>query len=347
MTDDSTTPDGPMSPGEHGTGDQQPPAPDQASFGQPSSEQAPAEQAPSESTRSNVDYEWLTTEPMLHEPILIVMMTGWIDAAGAAAAAIDAVAEECSTFPLVRFDDDAFIDYRARRPTMELRDGVNTNLRWNHIELLAGRTSSGRDVLVLMGPEPDMNWRRFSQAMGDIAVELGVTQMISFGAYPFAAPHTRPPRLSCSSPSTDVLASVAFARSSVDVPAGMTAALEHTMHNRKIPALGLWAQVPHYVSAMSYPASSVALLDGLREVTSIEITGRALRSEVGIQRDRIDQMVEDNTDHQMMVSQLESMHDAALEDEADAAETATEMRLKSGDEIAAEIQEFLRDNPDS
>ncbi len=296
---------------------------------------------------TNTDIEWLTTEPMLHEPILIVMMTGWIDAAGAAAAAVQVVADECETAPMARFDDDTFIDYRARRPTMELRDGVNTNLRWNHIELLAGRSPAGRDVLVLMGPEPDMNWRRFSKAIGDIAVELGVTHMIGFGAYPFAAPHTRTPRLSCSSPSIDVLANVNFARSSVDVPAGMAAALEHTMHDRKIPALGIWAQVPHYVSSMTYPASSVALLDGLAEATGVRIAGAALRNEVGIQRERIDQMVADNVDHQLMVTQLESLHDAAVEDDADAADAAAEMRLKSGDEIAAEIQEFLRDQPDA
>ena len=296
---------------------------------------------------ANTDIEWLTTEPMLHEPILIVMMTGWIDAAGAAAAAVQVVADECETAPMARFDDDTFIDYRARRPTMELRDGVNTKLRWNHIELLAGRSPAGRDVLVLMGPEPDMNWRRFSKAIGDIAVELGVTHMIGFGAYPFAAPHTRTPRLSCSSPSVDVLANVPFARSSVDVPAGMAAALEHTMHDRKIPALGIWAQVPHYVSSMTYPASSVALLDGLAEATGVRIAGAALRNEVGIQRERIDQMVADNVDHQLMVTQLESLHDAAVEDDADAADAAAEMRLKSGDEIAAEIQEFLRDQPDA
>ena len=86
------------------------------------------------------DFNWLTTDTMLHEPVLIVMLTGWIDAAGAAAAAAEATSEECDTSPLIRFNDDAFIDYRARRPTLELRDGINTNLRWNHIEIGAGRS---------------------------------------------------------------------------------------------------------------------------------------------------------------------------------------------------------------
>ena len=79
----------------------------------------------------------------------------------------------------------------------------------------------------------------------------------------------------------------------------------------------------------------------------MRIAGAALRNEVGIQRERIDQMVADNVDHQLMVTQLESLHDAAVEDDADAADAAAEMRLKSGDEIAAEIQEFLRDQPDA
>ena len=288
------------------------------------------------------DYELLIDDSIVHEPILLVMMTGWIDAAGAAAAAVDAVIDECQASPLIRFNDDTFVDYRARRPTMELRDGVNTNLRWHHIELTAGQSPGGRDILVLSGPEPDMNWRRFSKAMGDIAVEFGVTQMIGFGAYPFAAPHTRDARLSCSSPSTEVLDGVSFARSSVDVPAGMATALEHTMHDRKIPALGIWAQVPHYVSAMSYPAASAALLDGFHEATGIKIVGAALRNEVAIQRQRIDQMVANNNEHQNMIRQLEALHDAAVKGDADAANVAAEMRIKSGDDIAAEIQEFFR-----
>ena len=79
-------------------------------------------------------------------PVLIVMLTGWIDAAGAAAAAAAALSKECETSPILRFDDDTFIDFRARRPVMELRDGINTDLVWNTIELRAGRSSSGRSA---------------------------------------------------------------------------------------------------------------------------------------------------------------------------------------------------------
>ncbi len=315
----------------------------------------PTEPNPTEPTRSDpvgrgrepddaLGIDRLTDDVMLHEPIMVVQLDGWIDAAGAAKAASTALMSACESTPIVRFDDDMYIDYRARRPTLELRDGVNTNLAWTTIELRAGRSAAGRDLLFLTGPEPDMAWRRFGRAVAQLADEAGVTQMVGLGAYPFAAPHTRTPRLSVSSPSTEVLARVSFARSSVDVPAGAAAMLEHTMHAAKVPSLGIWAQVPHYISTMEYPAASVALLDGLAEVTGVSIDTTELGAEVDAQRRRIDAMIADNDEHREMVRQLEELHDAALEQERiDADQSDLEMR--SGDELAAEIQRFLRDQP--
>jgi len=285
-------------------------------------------------------YEWLVDDAMLHEPVLLVMLTGWIDAAGAAAAAAETVVQECATTPIVRFDDDTFIDYRARRPVMELRDGVNTDLVWSTTELRAGRSTSGRDVLVLVGPEPDMAWRRFGRAIAEISTNLGVTKMVAFGAYPFATPHTRGSRLSCTSPSTDVLASVTFARSTVDVPAGMASALEHALHAQRIPALGIWVQVPHYVAGLPYPAASVALLDGFAEFTGIEIAAADLRAAIAPQRHRIDATIEQNPDHVAMLHQLEELYDASIDGEVT---SGPSLEMQSGDDLAAEIQDFLRD----
>jgi hypothetical protein len=214
-------------------------------------------------------------------------------------------------------------------------------LQWERITLAVGRDQTDRDLLVLSGPEPDMAWHRFTRTMGGLATELGVSQMIHLGAYPFAVPHTRHPRLSVSSPSQDVLARVPFLRSSIDVPAGVAAALEREMHEREIPSLGVWAQVPHYVAAMSYPAASVALLDGLREVTGVVIDGAVLRSEVQVQGRRLDGMIGGNDEHAKMIAQLEESYDAADDVVDPAAGPSLEMR--SGDELAAELEQFLRE----
>jgi PAC2 family len=290
------------------------------------------------------DHRFVSEIPELREPVLVVMLSGWIDASGAAAAAMSALNEECSASPLVEFDSDVFIDYRARRPLLELRDGVNTRLVWLSPHLQVGRDIHDHDVLLMDGPEPDMAWHRFATLIGDLAVQLGVREMVALGAYPFAAPHTRPPRLSATSPSADLLASLPFRLSSVDVPAGMSAALELALHERGIPTLGIWAQVPHYVASMSYPASSVALLEGLETATGIAIAADELRREAVVQRQRLDQLVEANTEHQDMVHQFERMYDAA-EEVAGADDTSPTggLEMRSGEELAAEVERFLRE----
>lgn len=276
--------------------------------------------------------------PALVEPVLVVMLTGWIDASGAAAAAMMTLQEKSAVRPLATFDSDSFIDYRARRPTMELRDGVNVRLVWADIEMSIGRDPEGHDVLTLSGPEPDSQWHRFADVVSTFAVQLGVKKMVALGAYPFAAPHTRDPRLSTSSPSAEVVAGVSYLKNSVDVPAGMGAVLEHAFVDKGVPALGIWAQVPHYVSAMSYPAATLALLNGLQEVAGVQVDSSAVRQETVIQRERLDQLVAGNDEHLAMVKQLEQLYDNQQESGLLGA-----AGIPTGDELAAEFEKFLRD----
>ena len=292
----------------------------------------------------NARYELTGPVPTLDRPVLVVHLNGWIDASGSAAAAMAALDAACETKTLAVFDGDTFIDYRARRPTMQLREGVNTRLVWSDIELKVGADVKGHPVLTLVGPEPDSQWRAFASAVTQLSLQLGVFQMVALGSYPFASPHTRPPRLSSSSPSVEVIANVPYLKSSVDVPAGMSAVLEHALTEAGIASLGLWVQVPHYVSAMSYPAASAALLQGLQEVTGVTIDQGELQREAQIQRSRIDQLVVGNDEHQTMVQQLEGLYDQAVEATAEMDRAMGE--LPSGDELAAEFERFLRDQPE-
>jgi hypothetical protein len=288
-------------------------------------------------------YELHGELPALERPVLVVMLSGWIDASGAAAAAMMAIEDECDSVPVATFDSDTFIDYRARRPVMELREGVNTRLVWSDIELKVGNDTAGRPVLTLTGPEPDSNWKAFARAVTELALRLDVYQMVALGAYPFATPHTRTSRLSSSSPSADVIAGVPYLKNSVDVPAGVSAVLEHALTEGGVASLGIWVQVPHYLSAMSYPGASVALLDGLREVTGISIGAGDLAREADIQRARIDQLVAGNDEHGTMVRQLEAAYDAFADEQGPAMGAGD---LPSGDDIAAEFERFLRDQND-
>jgi hypothetical protein len=295
-------------------------------------------------------YSIIGTPPVLDAPTLVVMLAGWIDASGAAAGAMLSLEAECKAHPVAVFDSDTFVDYRARRPTMQLREGVNSRLVWPDIELKAGKDLDGHDVLLLTGPEPDMAWRRFGRTVAEIGVQLGVQRMVALGAYPFATPHTRLSRLSMSSPSADLVASLPLLKNSVDVPAGVAAVLEHSFHDRGIDALGIWVQVPHYVASMAYPAATMALLRGLTDVSGVRIDGAAARQETIIQRERLDELVAGNDEHVAMLRQLETLYDAAAGAGAEGASSTTaplsDEHMPTAEELGAEFEQFLRDqNP--
>lgn len=269
------------------------------------------------------------------------MMTGWIDASNAAASAMEMIVSRTNATTLYEFDPDQFIDYRARRPTMELRIGVNTRIDWATPKLLLGQDRNSRDVLLLVGPEPDSKWQYFAAEVANLARSLGVRRMLGLGAYPVATPHTREVKVSCTCNSPELAESLPYLKNSLDVPAGVESVLERAMALVGIDAIGLWAQVPHYVSSMSYPAASLALLNAASEVGSVELDNGDLRDMAMVLRERLDRLMKENPEHEAMLKQLEYAFDVAHSPE----ETPlVDGPLPSGDQLAAELEQFLREH---
>jgi proteasome assembly chaperone (PAC2) family protein len=284
-------------------------------------------------------YEFLE-RPDLESPVLVLALDGWIDAGVGAANARAALLAALEPTTVAQFDSDELLDHRARRPTLHLVDGVVTGLTWPSVELQAASDADGRDLLLLVGSEPDHAWRAFTKAVVDLALEFGVRMVVGLGAYPAPVPHTRPTRLAITAGDA-TLVGPNMVRATIDVPAGVQAAIERRATEVGLAAIGLWAQVPHYVAAMPYPAASVALIEGLESVAGLRIESQALRDEAETTRQRIDSLIRENDEHVRMVQQLESASDSEQP-----AGTSTDLGagpLPSGDELAAELERFLRE----
>lgn len=279
--------------------------------------------------------------PTLEEPVLVIGLDGWIDAGFAANTAIGHLREVMETSLVATWDADVLVDHRSRRPAMHLVEGVNTGMTWPAIELRHGQDPDGRDVLLLVGAEPDVRWRRFSADVVALAKELGVRLAVGFGAYPAPVPHTRQSRLATTATSAELAAQAGHIRSTLDVPSGAMAAIERACADGDVPATGLWAQVPHYVSAMPYPDAAASLVDGLAALAGLRLDATPLREAAKVLRVRLDGLVADNPEHQAMVSQLEASVDAELANEPNSGLGGIE--VPSGDELAAEVERFLRD----
>lgn len=274
--------------------------------------------------------------PDLIDPVLVVHFDGWIDAGMAAGHAVHHLIEATGAEPLVQFDTEYLLDHRARRPIMHIVDGVSAGIDWPTIEITSGRDGNDRDVLILSGAEPDHNWRTFVDAVVELAEGYGVRRVVSLGAYPAAVPHTRPSRLTITSPTVD-LARSNEPRATLDVPAGMAAVLEQAFDAVGVESLTMWAQVPHYIPAGPYPAASQALVEGLGETAQVTIGVGSLGELALATRNRLDELVADEDSHRAMVSELERQHDQF----AHGGET-----LPTSDQLAEEVENFLRSQDD-
>ncbi len=280
----------------------------------------------------------LHRRPDLDGPVLVVALEGWIDAGFGAGRAVEALVEQTDGVHVATFDADALLDFRARRPVMHLVDGINTGLTWSTTELHALTSDNGTDILLLTGVEPDHAWHGFADAVRDLAVDLGARMQIGFGAFPSGVPHTRPVSISATASSDDLAASLGFARGTIDVPAGVEAVIEQRFAEAGLPAVGVWAQVPHYAATMRYPAASARLIEALNQVSGSDFGIGDLPDEIAEIRSRIDSLIADNPEHVAMLRQLEQ--------QADESTQAQITDLPSGDDLAEELQKFLREQGD-
>lgn len=271
-------------------------------------------------------------------PVLVVVLDGWIDAGLAASTALAALLEELDTELYATFDSEQLLDQRARRPKLKIVDGINEGLEFPEATLRVGTDRLGAGIAVLSGPEPDIRWRGFARAVAELAVSIDTRLMVGLGGFPAGAPHTRPVKLAATASHSDLAKSVGFISGTLEVPAGIQAVIERACSQAGIPSVGLWARVPHYLAAMAYPAAAVALLETLANITGLVIETGSLQEASEEARLRIDELIAQSSEHQAMVRQLEEQID-----ELEGSPTSLDEHVvPSGDEIAAELERYLR-----
>ena len=265
--------------------------------------------------------------PDLDAPIVIAALEGWVDAGSAGTTAATQLAEDGTV--VATFDADAIYDYRARRPTLDIVDGRLMHLAWPKLELTSTRIG-GRDLLVLRGPEPDYRWRELTADVIEVAKRLGVASWVSLGAIPAAVPHTRPVPILATASAPGLLPE--GIRQGPDgllrVPSAALSVLELAAATSGIPAVGFFAQVPHYVNA-TYPSASIALLTALGRHLGIEPPIGQLATRALERRNLLDAAAANDEDTKAHVERLEVLADEA--------------RLPEGDELIADIERFLRE----
>ncbi len=280
-------------------------------------------------------FELKGERPALERPFLVMHLAGWTDAGLAGQTAMTFLRARWNARELGEFDSDELIDYRARRPIVRLASGSIEAITWSPIELLHSTTvDGGRDALLLVGPEPDLRWRAFGDRVVEACVELGVTEVFGLGAFPAPALHSDPVLVVSTSADPDLAGRLENIPAVVDLNAGVQTVLEERLHRAGIPAMGLWARVPPYLAGGSHPPAALELVRTLGRLSGVAVDTTELEAASKEHLEQVEQAIRERPQIAEFVDQIRGM-----------VEEGAEQRVPSGEEIAAELERFLSQQP--
>jgi proteasome assembly chaperone (PAC2) family protein len=278
---------------------------------------------------------WEGDPPELRSPILVCAFAGWNDAASAATAALEAIAASHEAGIAARLDPEEFYDFQVNRPTIRLVEGEAREIDWPANTLLTVEVPSAeRDLVLLSGVEPNVRWRTFADAIVGAAERLRVELVITLGSLIADVAHTHPVPITGLASDPDLVERLGLSRSNYEGPTGIVGVIHDACRRREITSASLWAAVPHYVAAVPNPKAALALLRRLEGLTGIAVEASELEDATDRFTEQVDRAVAANPEIEELVRNLEASQEEA--------EFDLGQNVPSGDDIAQEFQQFLR-----
>ncbi|MGH2443775.1 MAG: PAC2 family protein [Chloroflexota bacterium] len=202
--------------------------------------------------------------PSLRDPVLLAAFAGWNDAGQAATHALQTLNDAWSARRFAEIEPENFFDFSQTRPTISLGANGKRDLIWPANLFFAHRMpKQERDVVLLIGNEPQVRWKTFCGLILTIARRVNVSCLVTLGGLLADVPHTVDPVLTglASTPRLlPQLHKMGVSTSDYEGPTGIIGALHDAWTSTGLPAISLWANVPHYISASPNPQVALALL---------------------------------------------------------------------------------------
>jgi proteasome assembly chaperone (PAC2) family protein len=276
--------------------------------------------------------------PELRAPVMVCAFKGWNDAGEAASAALAYIRGSFDAREVAGIDPEEFYDFTAVRPSVKLTEGSMREIEWpeNSFSVAPVPGAEG-DLVMLQGVEPSLRWRRFTEDVVTTARDLGVRMVITLGALLADVPHSRPVAITGITSDEALVERLGFEPPSYEGPTGIVGVLQRVCAEAGLPAVSLWASVPHYVAASPNPKVALALVRAFEGTAGLAVDGGELESAAEDYERQVTAAVASDPEVKAFVERLESaMDDAQAENPPD------EGQLPSADTIASDFQRFLR-----
>ncbi|MEO7398030.1 MAG: PAC2 family protein [Ilumatobacteraceae bacterium] len=255
---------------------------------------------------------WLS-QPTLRNPIVITAFTGWNDAGDSASSGVRHLIEALGAAPLGEIDPEEFTDFATIRPHVRLSSGLTRSIIWPTVGMWHASTP-GADVVMILGPEPAMRWRAFTEQIVGVAKHFSASMVVTLGALLADVPHSRTVQLIGTATDQDIIDRYDLQRSRYEGPTGIVGIIQEACQRGDITCVALWAAVPAYASQVPSPKATLALVERLGAIIGSPLPASRLAAQVEEYEAKVALIVADDDDLGSYVRRLESMSDAGIED---------------------------------
>jgi proteasome assembly chaperone (PAC2) family protein len=247
---------------------------------------------------------------------------------------------------VARFDVDQIVDYRSRRPPLRFETDHWAAYTPPELDVVALSDTGDTDYLLLSGPEPDMQWERFSAAVGQLVERFGVRLVINLTAIPMAVPHTRPIGVTVHGTRSELTEGHEAWFATAEVPGSAIGLMEFRLGEAGHDAMGFAVHVPHYLARAEYPQAARVLLDHVGLAAGLYLPTEALSKAAERAEEEIAEQVQASDEVKQVVQALERQYDTVSSGRGERSSLGLSGELPSADELAAEVEKFLADHDD-
>jgi hypothetical protein len=217
-------------------------------------------------------------QPDLRDTSLLLAFEGWNDAGEAASSAARFLADAVQGAPLAELDPEEFYDFTVNRPRVQQAPGGARRIDWPSVEFRYGALCDERALVVGLGPEPHLRWRRFTEELLALARRCGVRRAVLLGAFLADVVYSRPVRVSGTGSVPEVVEHLALEPSGYEGPTGIVGVLADRLRGEGVEVVSLWAGLPHYIEASPNPRGALALVQKASSFLRMPVDEAPLRA---------------------------------------------------------------------
>jgi len=253
----------------------------------------------------------------LHDPRLLIGLSGWMDGGNVSTGTVKLLAEELDARKLAEIEPEEFYIYNFPG-SMELAAMFRPHTRIKNGLVLSCETPKNiffcdekNNLILLLGKEPNLRWAEYIDCIFSLCRKFGVKMIYFIGSVAGLVPHTRQPRFSCSVSDKklkETMGQYGVRFSNYEGPASIITQLTTQAKQNDLGMATLVAEIPAYVQGHN-PKCIAAVAKRLANILDLHLNLDKLRS-IGEQFEKkLTEIVQAQPELATHISRLEEDYD--------------------------------------